>query len=71
MPVQCCRHDVARLIVHVQADSDWINKKAGHLAISRFSPADLLRNAEVLEDRATRLQVHARQIIRRVLESQE
>ena len=67
MPVLSCHHDVARLIVQVEADAEWIKKKAGHLAITRFSPADLLRNAEVLEDRATRLQTHARQIIRRVV----
>jgi hypothetical protein len=54
----------------VEADAEWIARKAGHRAISRCSPADLLRNAEVLEDHATRLQTHARQIIRYALEVQ-
>ena len=61
-------HEVSRLVVHVQVDAEWITRKSQHLTASRQCPRDCLRNAEILEDYATRLQIHSRQIIRRALE---
>ena len=61
-------HEVSRLVVNIQVDAEWITKKAQHLTASRQCPRDCLRNAEILEDYATRLQIHSRQIIRRALE---
>lgn len=62
------RHEVSRLVVHVQVDAEWITKKTKHLTASYPCPRDCLRNAEILEDFAARLQIHSRQIIRRALE---
>ena len=62
--------EMSRLVSLVQTDAEKIAKKASHLVESRRYPQDCLRNAEILEDCATQLQTHARQIIRRALENQ-
>jgi hypothetical protein len=54
----------------VENDARHIVTKASHLVESRRFPHDCLRNAEILEDYATQLQTHARQIVRRALENQ-
>ncbi len=59
--------EVARLVLHVQVDAEQIATKVKHVVETRHLPQDLLRNTEILEDHATRLQTHARQIIRRLL----
>jgi len=61
---------MAGLVVKVEHDAKQIVTKANHLLESRRYPQDCLRNAEILEDYATQLQTHARQIIRRALEDQ-
>ena len=62
--------DMSRLMVLLEVDAEQISKKVGHLVESRRYPQDCLRNAEILEDYATQLQTHARQIVRRALENQ-
>lgn len=62
--------DMSRLMVLLEVDAERISKKVGHLVESRRFPQDCLRNAEILEDYATQLQTHARQIVRRALENQ-
>lgn len=68
MPFLSSCMDVSCLVLQVQADAEWIAKKAGHLTIARFSPSDVLRHAESLEARAASLEAHARQLCRRALE---
>jgi len=63
-------YDMSRLMLMVDIDVKWIATKANHLKEYRRFPRDCLRNAEILEDYATQLQTHARQIIRRALENQ-
>jgi hypothetical protein len=62
--------EMSRLVLLVKMDAERIPKKAAHLVESRRYPQDCLRNAEILEDYATQLQTHARQIVRRALENQ-
>jgi hypothetical protein len=62
--------EMSRLVLLVKMDAEKITTKAGHLVESRRYPQDCLRNAEILEDYATQLQTHARQIVRRALENQ-
>jgi len=62
--------EMSRLVLLVKMDAEKIATKAGHLVESRRFPKDCLRNAEILEDLATQLQTHARQIVRRALENQ-
>lgn len=62
--------EMSRLVMLIEMDAEKISKKVGHLVESRRYPQDCLRNAEILEDYATQLQTHARQIVRRALENQ-
>ena len=62
--------DMSRLMLLVETDAERIATRIAHLVESRRYPRDCLRNGELLEDSATRLLTHARQIVRRALENQ-